>query len=140
MESSLQQILESAAAAVAMARDIDRATAEISRAVEGVSVATERLGEMAAQITVASREQSKGTHSIVRAIEEVRSRVDAMSGATDRQKNSTQDIDAAVVSLSQMFARIFEDLEERQQQSKQVIERMEQLKKFKGQEDVSAMN
>jgi methyl-accepting chemotaxis protein len=131
MEEALKQIQESAAAAVSMARDIDRATGEISRAVEEVSIATERLGEMAGQITVASREQSKGTHSIVRAIEEVRSRVDAMGAATDRQKNSTRDIDAAVVSLSQMFARIFGGLEERQQQSKQVIERMEQLKKFK---------
>jgi methyl-accepting chemotaxis protein len=134
MEVSLREIQESAAAAVVMAREIDRATGEISRAVEQVSAATERLGEMAGQITVASREQSKGTHSIVAAIEEVRSRVDAMGGATDRQKNSTKDIDTAVVSLSQMFARIFDGLEERQQQSRQVIERLEQLKKFKARE------
>jgi methyl-accepting chemotaxis protein len=140
MEGALRQIHESAAAAVHMAREIDRATGEISRAVEQVRNATERLGGMAGQVTVASREQAKGTHSIVRAVEEVRSRVDAMGVATDRQKNSTRDIDAAVVLLSQMFASIFESMEERQQQSRQVIERLDQLKKFKAQGEFCRLN
>jgi methyl-accepting chemotaxis protein len=140
MEASLRQILESAAAAVSMAREIDRATGEISRAVEQVSTATERLGEMSGQVSVASQEQAKGAHSIVRAIEEVRSRVDAMGAATDRQKSSTRDIDAAVVLLSQMFARIFDGMEEKQQQSRQVIERLDQLKKIKAQGDLGRPN
>jgi methyl-accepting chemotaxis protein len=140
MEASLRQILESAAAAGSMAGEIDRATGEISRAVEQVSTATERLGEMSGQVTVASQEQAKGAHSIVRAIEEVRSRVDAMGAATDRQKSSTRDIDAAVVLLSQMFARIFDGMEEKQQQSRQVIERLDQLKKIKAQGDLGRPN
>jgi methyl-accepting chemotaxis protein len=127
-EVSLRQILNSAASAMDMARDIRRATEEISRSVESVSQSVERLGEMAAQISVASREQSQGTRNIVQSIEEIRNMADDMASSTEKQKRNTQDIESAVQSVSAMVGRIFGEMEQRQQGSQVVIESLEQLK------------
>ena len=132
MEASLRQILESAVSAMEMARDIRKATQEVARSVESVSVSIDELGDMVTQISTASKEESVGIRSIVKSIEEVKSMTDDMVMATTRQRQNTQSIESAVQSVSDMVGRIFMAMEERNQGSREVIERLERLKNVGG--------
>jgi len=129
MEQSLNQILGSSVTAMDMAREILRATQEVSQSVGGVSEAIEELGDRVNQISTATREEAKGIQSIVKSIEEVKSMADDMVAATGRQKSNTENIESAVASVSEMVARIFAAMEERQQGSREVIEGLECLKR-----------
>ena len=128
MEASLRQILQSAVSAMEMARDIRKATQEVARSVESVSVSIDELGDMVTQISTASKEESVGIRSIVKSIEEVKSMTDDMVTATTRQRQNTQSIESAVQSVSDMVGRIFMAMEERNQGSREVIESLERLK------------
>jgi methyl-accepting chemotaxis protein len=83
---------------------------------------------MSGQIFQASREQSQGIRSIVRSIEEVKQVSDGMVTATEQQRRNTRDIESAVSQVSNMAQRIFEELESRRQESRKVIEGLENLK------------
>lgn len=128
LETSLQQILESSAQAMDMARDIRKATREVAKAVESVSRSIEDLGEMSAQVSVASREQAQGTRSIVQSIEEVVNMADDMADATGRQQQYTRDIESAAQLVTEMVGQIFRAMEARQAGSREVLERLERLK------------
>jgi methyl-accepting chemotaxis protein len=128
METSLNEILQSATVAMTMAREICKATREVASSVESVSRSIEELGEMSAQVSIASREQVQGTRSIAKSIEQVKSMADDMVAATEKQRNNTTDIESAVTLVSDMANRIFSEMEERRQGSLEVIESLERLK------------
>jgi len=132
MEASLREILQSATAAMTMARDIRKATKEVAHSVEAVNRSIEELGEMSAQVSIASREQVQGTRSIARSIEQVKSMADDMVTATERQRENTSEIESAVTLVSDMASRIFAEMEERKQGSLEVIDRLERLKRGGG--------
>lgn len=134
MEAALHQILDSAGVAMEMAHDIRKATQEVSKSAEFVTRSIEKLGEMSGQISLASQEESQGIRSIVKSIEEVKTMADDMVTATEKQKQNTHEIESAAASVSQMMTRIFSEMEARQVVSRDVIERLERLKKF-GQAD-----
>lgn len=129
LERSLQEILKGAEQSTSMSRDIRRATSEVSRSAESINHAVVKLGEMAAQISHASKEQANGTRSIVHSIEEVKKMADDMVGATDRQRRNMDDIDRSVELVSSMAQRIFNELEDRQKGSREVLEKLEFLKR-----------
>lgn len=128
MEASLREILQSATAAMIMARDIRKATREVAHSVESVSRSIEELGEMSAQVSLASREQAQGTRSIARSIEQVKSMADDMVAATEKQRHNTTNIESVATLVSDMASRIFAEMEERKQGSLEVIESLERLK------------
>jgi methyl-accepting chemotaxis protein len=128
METSLNEILQSATVAMTMAREICKATREVATSVESVSRSIEELGEMSAQVSIASREQVQGTRSIAKSIEQVKSMADDMVAATEKQRDNTTDIESAVTLVSDMANRIFSEMEERRQGSLEVIESLERLK------------
>jgi methyl-accepting chemotaxis protein len=128
MEQSLGQILTSAGTAMAMTRDIRSATQEVARSVESVTLSIEKVGEMSSHITTASSEQADGTRNIVHSIEEVKNMTDDMARATERQKRNTQNIETAVTSVSNMIKRIFDEMEQRREASRKVIEDLRRLK------------
>jgi methyl-accepting chemotaxis protein len=132
METSLRQILESAVSAMEMARDIRKATQEVARSVESVTLSIDELGDMVTQISTASKEEAVGIRSIVKSIEEVKSMTDDMVTATTRQRQNTQSIETAVQSVSDMVGQIFTAMEERNQGSREVIESLELLKNVGG--------
>jgi methyl-accepting chemotaxis protein len=130
LEKALRQILDSASLAMGMAHDIRKATQEVSKSAEFVTQSIEKLGEMSSQITLASREQAQGTRSIVRSIEEVKAMAEDVVLATDKQKQNTSDIESGVNLVSQMVKRIFAEMEDRQKGSREVLERLERLRKI----------
>lgn len=129
MEASLRQILDSAVTAMDMALEIRKATREVAGSVESVSSSIDELGEMASQISTASKEEAGGIRSIVRSIEEVKSMTDDMVSATSKQRHHTRDIESAVASVSEMVRSIFAAMEERNRGSREVIERLERLRR-----------
>jgi methyl-accepting chemotaxis protein len=129
MEQSLRQILESATASMAMTHEIRKATREVAHSVETVTRSIEELGEMSAHVSLASREQAAGTRSIVASVEQVKGMVEEMVAATDEQRRNTSNIESAVDLVSDMAKRIFDEMEERKQGSREVIERLERLKR-----------
>lgn len=129
MEGALHQILESAEVAMEMAHDIRKATQEVSKSAEFVTRSIEKLGEMSGQVSLASQEQSHGIRSISNSIEEVKTMADDMVSATEKQKQNTREIESAVASVSQMITRIFSEMEARQMAGREVIERLERLKR-----------
>lgn len=129
MSRALQQILESSVAAMEMAHDIRTSNQEISGAVESVTRSIEELSEMSAQVSKASREESLGAKSIVAAVDHVKSMTEDMVLATDRQVASAQQIDEAVVKVSGLARRIFDEMEERREGSRQVVENLQRVKK-----------
>ncbi len=128
-ERSLRQILDSSVNAMGMAREIRRATQEVVHSAEYVSQSIGELGEMASQVSLAFREQAQGTRSIVRSIEEIRNMAEDMVVATAKQEKDTHDIEAGTDSVKAMAERIFAEMEERRQQSAEVVERLEHLKR-----------
>lgn len=128
METSLQQILQSATMAMTMAREICKATREVATSVESISRSIEELGEMSAQVSVASREQVQGTRSIAKSIEQVKSMADDMVAATEKQRLNTANIEVAVSQVSDMANRIFSEMEARKKGSLDVIESLERIK------------
>ncbi len=128
VEKSLKQILDSASMAMDMTHSIRKATQEVASSVQSVSISIEELGEMSSQVTLASREQAQGTRSIVQSIEEVKNMADEMVAATDRQQKNMRDIEQAVAAVSEMVRRIFREMEERRQESRQVIDQLECFK------------
>jgi len=129
VEGSLKQISGSSERAMIMTQEIRKSTKEVARAVESVSQSVESLGDLSSQVTSASREQTQGIQSIVKSIEEIKMMADDMAAATDGQKLTSREIDEAVRSVSEMAQRIFDEMEIRQQESRDVIERLEVLKK-----------
>lgn len=136
-EQSLNQILASATAAMDMTRSIRHATREVSKSAEFVTKSIEELGEMTEQVSTASREQAHGTHGIVRSIEEVRSMSDDLAAIAVQQRQDSRDIEAAVESVADMAQRIFEEMDARSTQSRQVIRQLRQFREADGSEKAS---
>ncbi len=129
VENSLKQISQSSEKAMVMTQEIRKSTKEVSRAVESVSHSVESLGDLSGHVTNASREQTMGIQSIVKSIEEIKMLADDMAAATVGQKKTSREIDEAVGSVTEMAQRIFEEMEARQKGSRDVIEKLEVLKK-----------
>ncbi len=129
VEASLKTISESSGRAMVMTQEIRKSTREVARAVDSVSQSVESLGDLSGQVTSASREQAQGIRSIVKSIDEIKTMADDMAMATDNQAKTSREIDEAVKSVAEMAQRIFEEMEARQQGSRDVIERLEVLKR-----------
>ncbi|TYO99698.1 methyl-accepting chemotaxis sensory transducer with GAF sensor [Geothermobacter ehrlichii] len=125
LEGSLQQMVEQADNSTGMSREIRKATNEVAKSAEAINTSVIRLGEMAAQISHASKEQTRGIRSIVHAIEEIKTMTDDMVAATERQQVNMRNIDTAVDRVGRMASRIFRELDSRQQGSQEVIEKLE---------------
>jgi methyl-accepting chemotaxis protein len=128
MAGALQQILDSSVQAMEMARDIRRSTDEISRAVDEVNRSTEELGTMSAQVSQASREETQGVRSIVKSVEDVQSMSVDMVMATRKQQTNAERINEAVEQVSAMGRHIFDEVEDRHQASKAVVEELRQVR------------
>ncbi|WP_020676334.1 methyl-accepting chemotaxis protein [Geopsychrobacter electrodiphilus] len=126
-DMALGQILDTAGQAMEMALRIRQATREVSTSAEFVTRSIEELGNMTEQVSSASREQAQGARSIVRAIEDVRHMTEGMVDATLQQRQNSDAIEGAVDSVSELAMLIFNDMEKRRDQSRNVIDRLKQI-------------
>ena len=127
-DMALSEIVGTVKEAMGMAQKIRQATREVSSSAEFVTRSIEELGDMTEQVSTATREQVQGTRSIVRSIEDVRHMAEDMASATLQQRKNSETIEATVDSVSEMAFRIFRSMENRREQSKNVIQRLKQVK------------
>ena len=129
VEGALKRINQSAESAMDMTSEIRKSTREVSHSVDTVSHSVESLGDLSGQVSRASNEQSQGVKNIVRSIESVVNMTEDMALATENQQQKMREIDEAFQSVSEMTSRIFDEIDARQVSSREVIARLELLKK-----------
>jgi len=126
--ASLANILESSQEAMEMTRQIKLASEEQSHAVLSVSQAIEDVSAMTMQIFRASKEQALATKSVARSLEEVRGMSHDMAASAGRQTVDGAEIRGAVDSVTRMADAIFDDMEQRQEESGAVVKELEQMR------------
>jgi len=126
--ASLESILESAADALEMTRQIKLASEEQSRAVQSVSQSIETVSSMTMQIFKASKEQAQATKSVARSLDDVKGMSHDMAAAAGRQTVDGADIRAAVESVTKMAEAIFEGIEKRQEESGEVVKELDYIR------------
>ncbi len=130
--SALRVILESSHRAMDMTEQIKVATEEQTKSVQMVTQSIEDVSTMTSQIFNASKEQANATKSIVRAIDSIKEMTHEMVGATGRQVEDGGKIKKSVDEVGQMVIGIFDDLEERRSESREVVKELEVIKQGGG--------
>ncbi len=125
---ALREILESAHRAMEMTEKIKVATEEQSKGVNLVTMSIEDVSTMTSQIFRASKEQAGATRSIVRAVDTIKDMTHEMVQATGRQVEDGSEIKRSVSEVGTMVVGIFDDLENRRDESGAVVRELEQMK------------
>lgn len=127
---ALRVILESAQRAMEMTEQIKIATEEQAKGVNLVTMSIEDVSAMTSQIFKASKEQSGATRNIARAVDTIKTMTHEMVQATGRQVEDGSEIKKAVNEVGQMVAGIFEDMENRKEESGVVVKELELMKEI----------
>lgn len=129
---ALKVILDSSHRAMEMTEQIKTSTEEQARGVQLVTHSIEDVSTMTSQIFNASKEQANATRSIVRAVDSIKEMTQEMVQATGRQVEDGIDITKSVEDVGQMVVGIFEDMENRREESSAVVHELELMKKIAG--------
>ena len=127
---ALQVIRASSQRAMEMTEQIKIATEEQSKGVQMVTMSIEDVSAMTSQIFKASKEQAGATKSIARSIDTIKDMTHEMVQATGRQVEDGSEIRNAVEQVGQMVVGIFDDLEQRKDESGMVVKEMELMKEI----------
>jgi methyl-accepting chemotaxis protein len=127
---SLQVILESSYRSMAMTDEIKTAAKEQSKSVNMVTQSIEDVSTMTSQIFSASKEQANATRNIARAIESIKGMTEEMVGATGRQVQDGAEIKKAVDAVGTMVIGVFDDMEERREESRVVTRELELMREI----------
>lgn len=125
---ALGAILGSSQRAMEMTEKINVATAEQATSIRMVTQSIEDVSTMTAQIFKASKEQANATKSIGRAIDSIKEMIHEMVGATGRQVDDGEEIKKSVDAVGQMVMAIFDDMENRKEESGAVLKELEVMK------------
>ena len=112
-----------------MTREIRNATREEVKSVQFVTRSVEEVSTMTARIADASREQNASLKRIVQAIEAIKGLSHDMVRSSTRQAEGGDEIGRSLASVSSMLREIVETMEQRREQSAQVVGELEVLRK-----------
>lgn len=127
---TLEKILENSLAVSNMAKEIARATKEQSRSSQGVTKAIERVREMVKQVSKATSEQSKGSQHIQEATERMREITRYVQQATQEQKSGSLMISKATEEMMEMIHGILEITSQQAEGSEKITKAMGEVKKL----------
>ena len=126
--TALTRILDSAAKASGMGREIANATREQALGSETVTRAVDRLQEMVKQISSATAQQSSGSDHILRAVESMREVTKYVRQAMIEQKSGSSMISSATDRMIEMIHEIFQVAANQATESEKIVHIMEQVR------------
>jgi methyl-accepting chemotaxis protein len=125
---ALNKILESAAKASSMGKEIANATREQAKGSETVTRAVDRLQEMTRQISSATTQQAQGSDHILKAVESMREVTKYVRQAMIEQKSGSTMISGAAERMIDMIHEIFEVAANQSTESEKIVATMEQVR------------
>ncbi|MEA2488433.1 MAG: hypothetical protein QOH21_225 [Acidobacteriota bacterium] len=125
---ALNNILDSAAKASNMNREIAGATREQAKGSENVTRAVDRLQSMVQQINSATGQQAQGSEHILRAVESMREVTKYVRQAMVEQKSGSAMISAAAERMIEMIHEIFQVAASQAGESEKIVATMEQVR------------
>ncbi|HEX6161712.1 MAG TPA: HAMP domain-containing methyl-accepting chemotaxis protein [Thermoanaerobaculia bacterium] len=125
---ALNNILESAAKASNMNREIANATREQAKGSETITHSIERLQSMVQQINSATGQQAQGSDHILRAVESMREVTKYVRQAMVEQKSGSAMISAAAERMIEMIHEIFQVAANQSSESEKIVATMEQVR------------
>jgi methyl-accepting chemotaxis protein len=125
---ALNNILDSAAKASSMGKEIANATREQAKGSENVTRAVGRLQEMTQQINSATTQQAQGSEHIMKAVEQMREVTKYVRQAMVEQKSGSSMISAAAERMIDMIHEIFQVAADQSGESEKIVATMEQVR------------
>ena len=125
---ALNNILDSAANASSMGKEIANATREQASGSEAVTRAVDRLQSMVGQINSATRQQSQGSEHILRAVEAMRDVTKYVRQAMVEQKSGSSMISGAAERMIEMIHEIFQVAANQAAESEKIVATMQQVR------------
>jgi methyl-accepting chemotaxis protein len=135
---ALNKILDSAAKASGMGKEIANATKEQAQGSETVTRAVDRLQEMVKQINSATTQQAQGSNHIMRAVESMREVTKYVRQAMVEQRSGSTMISSAAERMIDMIHEIFQVAASQSQESEKIVRTMEQVRDIADVNRVSA--
>jgi len=125
---ALNKILDSAAKASGMGKEIANATREQATGSETVTRAVDRLQEMVKQINSATTQQAQGSDHIMRAVETMREVTKYVRQAMVEQRSGSSMISNAAERMIEMIHEIFQVAANQSTESEKIVQMMEQVR------------
>jgi methyl-accepting chemotaxis protein len=125
---ALNNILDSAAKASGMGREIASATREQAQGSETITRAVERLQELVRQINSATSQQAQGSDHIMRAVEQMREVTKYVRQAMVEQKSGSSMISSAAERMIDMIHEIFQVAANQSAESEKIVTTVEQVR------------
>jgi methyl-accepting chemotaxis protein len=125
---ALNNILDSAAKASGMGREIASATREQAQGSATITRAVERLQELVKQISGATTQQAQGSDHIMRAVEQMREVTKYVRQAMVEQKSGSSMISSAAERMIDMIHEIFQVAANQASESEKIVATMEQVR------------
>jgi len=125
---ALNKILDSAAKASGMGKEIANATREQAQGSETVTRAVDRLQEMVKQINSATTQQAQGSDHIMRAVESMREVTKYVRQAMVEQRSGSSMISSAAERMIDMIHEIFQVAANQSQESEKIVTTMEAVR------------
>ena len=125
---ALNNILDSAAKASSMGKEIAGATREQAVGSETVTRSIDKLQEMVKQINSATGQQAQGSDHILKAVESMREVTKYVRQAMVEQKSGSSMISAAAERMIEMIHEIFQVAASQSQESEKIVATMQQVR------------
>ncbi|HWW62709.1 MAG TPA: methyl-accepting chemotaxis protein, partial [Thermoanaerobaculia bacterium] len=125
---ALNNILESAAKASGMGKEIAGATREQAKGSEAVTRSVGQLQEMVRQINSATTQQAQGSDHIMKAVESMREVTKYVRQAMVEQKSGSTMISSAAERMIDMIHEIFQVAANQSTESEKIVSTMEQVR------------
>jgi methyl-accepting chemotaxis protein len=135
---ALNNILDSAAKASGMGREIASATREQAQGSEAITRAIGRLQELVRQINSATTQQAQGSNHIMGAVEQMREVTRYVRQAMIEQKSGSTMISTAAERMIDMIHEIFQVAANQSAESEKIVATMEQVRAIAESNRVSA--
>lgn len=126
--AALTNILESATTASNMGKEIASATTQQSEGSETVMRAVEQLQGMVKQINSATAQQATGSQHILKAVESMREVAEYVRQAMLEQKSGSTMISTSTEQMIDMIHRIFQVATDQSRESEKIVTTMEQVR------------
>ena len=126
--NALTKIIESAATASNMGKEIAAATNQQAIGSETVTRAVDRLQEMMKQINAATVQQAAGSQHILKAVESMREVAQYVRQAMVEQKSGSSMISSSTEQMIDMIHQIFQVATDQSHESEKIMNTMEQVR------------
>ena len=127
-EEVLKKINSSAGQALEIAGSIRNASQEQTVNAEHTATSIVRMGEIANLVSHASQEQATAITRIARQVDEIEGMAGTLAQTAGQQEQNIGHIDGMMEQVQVMGLQIFTEIEKRRDESRQVIDQLNQLK------------